>query len=261
MCDNTHRANSMCDNAMPAGVWASHDAKKRESGASRLRGRFLCLLNFALPATILCTMPPSRSKRLMMERTRAWILANPSATIAQTMKATGASQSSISDIRRELLASGVIPQPFAHTPRKKQEEYLNPPPEGVQTTEQLLAANKDALENLLAGTAPLTREERRQKLEALVRVGAADHIIRANEAIEKMDLRDGSKEEIGTQPPQTLEDAIDQVSDMVEALMAWGGEEAVKTALSRGMARFYEDQKLIAKTITAQPDLLGAQGG
>jgi hypothetical protein len=110
---------------------------------------------------------------------------------------------------------------------------------------------------VLEGTAPLSREQRLAKLYALVEHGAPDHVIRANNEIEKMLRQDKSGEEVGSPPPETLEDAIDQVSDMVEALMAWGGEEAVRTACVRGMERFAQDQKVVASlpTITVQPDL------
>lgn len=190
----------------------------------------------------MCYNPPAMAlpqwKKKKLERARVWVLANPRSSIAETMRATGVSQATISRIRKELIQAGLV-EKFPHTPPPQGSE-ANPVPSTISTQELMSNAEAEAvIENWI----PLEREERRRKLEALVRHGAADHVIRANEAIEKMDARDGSKEDIGPPAPQTLDDGIDQASDIVEALAAWGGEEAVKKAVTRGMERYFEDQK------------------
>ena len=205
---------------------------------------------------------PSRyAIRRRTEAARKWILDNPRATVGETMKATGISASTVNSIRRLLVANGIMP-PYPGTSRPRTSTPQTYEPAGAITTPELLSRQEARdIEAVLAGTAPLSRDERRKKLEALVRVGAPDHVIRANEAIEKMDQRDGMKEEIGPVPPSTLADGVDEVTDMIEALAMWGGEEAVQKAVTRGLERYYENQRLIVPPVTAQPDLLGAKGG
>lgn len=201
----------------------------------------------------------------MREKARAWILANPTATIGETMKNTGASQGVVSDLRRELVQAGLVP-PYlrgggkGRKPTMGLKDPVLTPENAPLTTEELMRQQREEFENrVIEGLEPLSREERKKKLEAIVRAGTAEQIIRANEAIEKMDQRDGVKEEIGSPAPETLEEAIDDVTDVVEALMAWGGEDAVRIAMTRGIERFYEAQTFITPTIVAQPDLLGGK--
>ena len=189
-------------------------------------------------------MPPSqRSKR--QDRIRSWVLANRLASIADTMKATGASQATVSRIRKELIQAGLV-EKFAHTPATMRDpDDTNAPPQvpGL-STDELLTQEAEAV---IEGLVPMDRDYRRRKLEALVAHGAADHVIRASKALEDMEQRDAIREDVGPTPPQSLEEGIDEATDIVEALADWGGEEAVKTAVVRGLARFKEEQKRRAK--------------
>lgn len=178
-------------------------------------------------------MPVPSFKKKQMVRARAWILEHPKASIAETMRATGLSQSSVSNIRRELIASGLQAE-RPHTP--------NPTPIAT-STEDLLKSEDPEVEGIIEGTIPMTREKRKAKLEALIEHGAPDHIIRANTALEQMERNDATKETVAPPAPETLDDAIVETADIIEALMAWGGEPAVKQAVNTGMSRFHEDQK------------------
>lgn len=184
-------------------------------------------------------MPPSKSSK-RQARIRAWILANRTASIADTMKATGASQATISRLRKELIQAGLV-EKFAHTPATSRDPLdLNAPETPGVSTDELLTQEAEAV---IAGTWEGTRDQRRQKLMALIQHGGPDHIIRANNEVEKMDQRDATREDVGPPSPQTLDEGIDEVTDMIEALAEWGGEEAVKKAVVRGLERYKEEQK------------------
>lgn len=87
----------------------------------------------------------------------------------------------------------------------------------------------------------MTREERQRRLEELFRTGSPDHAIRANNELEKMNRASQTTDEGGPPAPLHLEDAISDVADMIEALAAWGGEEAVRQATTTGLARFFDE--------------------
>lgn len=197
-------------------------------------------------------------KRIQLQRCRAWILANPKATIAETMRATECSQGTINRIRKELIGANLLER-FPHTPQSGPKSPLPLSEQreiaALSTDDLLKRAQQEAdeaeAEAVLDDATPMTREFRRKKLEALIKHGAADHIIRANEAVERMEKADGSRDEIGPPPPQTLDDAVEQTTDIVEALMAWGGEDAVRKAVTRGMERYLESLKIDAVAQTA----------
>lgn len=121
------------------------------------------------------------------------------------------------------------------------------------------APDPDA-EAVLTGTTRMTREERRKRLESLVRAGAPDHIIRASKELEAMEKAEVKEVEVGPPPPQTLADAVAEVADIVEALAAWGGEGAVKEAVTRGLKYFYaqaQEHKDVQPNV-ATPSVQGA---
>lgn len=198
----------------------------------------------------------SQRRIAFLERVKKWMLENPDASIAATMRATLATQGTVATIRAELIKDGLwSPRPHTNTrDRKTQDAEAGP----TQSTREILTADQKEIERLLDGSAPLPREVRRKKLEALIVHGQPDHIIRANESIERMERQDVAPEDIGPPSPQSLDEAIEQTSDVIEALAAWGGEDAVRKAVTQGLERHAEDQKLVQASVTVQPDLMGA---
>lgn len=190
-------------------------------------------------------MSRPRARKKDIERAKKWILAHPKATISETMIATMLSFGSVANLRKKLITEGLISK-FAHTPTKVQRDDLervvglDDPP--ISTPSPLNPdvpnTNGDVFDRL-----PITPAERRQILEQLMRSGHPDHVIRANNELQKMDraLAADKADDFGPPAPTTLEDAIVQVTDIIEALMAWGGEDAVRKATTDGMARFYSD--------------------
>lgn len=171
-----------------------------------------------------------------------WILNNPRATIAETMQHTGVSSGTVISLRKKLIEQGAL-LPFPHSKRKEK-------PEGAgivaASTAELLKAEKlldsKEVEAVLEGTLPhLSKETRRRKLEALVLGGEPDHVIRAEKALRDIEKGEGTQEEVGSPPPQTLDEGINEVSDMIEALAYWGGEKAVKQAVTEGLKRYYRE--------------------
>lgn len=119
------------------------------------------------------------------------------------------------------------------------------------------AGDDDVADRVLTGRIPLTREQRQQALEELVRSGVPDHVIRANAALEQMARGDTTNEDIGPPAPSDLPSAVKEVADMIEALAAWGGEAAVKEAVTTGLARFFGDTPSPQRpqpVLTEEPD-------
>lgn len=182
-------------------------------------------------------------KQRQMQRAREWMLKHPGASIADTMKATGISQSSVSDLRRNLKEAGLLGT-YPHTPSPtvavETSEAASAAPHVIQSPPPL--GSEEEVEAVITGTAQLTREQRRRKLDDLMKYGAPDHIIRANNAIEVMERQERAPDEIGPPPPQTLADGVRQIADMIEALAAWGGEGAVKEAVTMGLKHYYAQE-------------------
>lgn len=184
--------------------------------------------------------------------------------MSETVAACRVGIGTVQKVRKELIVLGLVP-PFPNTRQRflpGHDPTTDPPPVlkklKVTSTEELLGDDTE-IEDLLTGQAPLTREQRRAKLDLLFQHGGPDHMIRADKALRDMEKEEGSRNELGPIPPQTLEDGIMQVADMIEALQSWGGESAVKEAVTRGMENFLLAQQNLQPTITAQPNLTGPQ--
>jgi hypothetical protein len=190
-----------------------------------------------------------------MMKAREWILAHPDASIEKTSRACEISLAAVSKLRKELHEANVLP-PYPHSRQPAKEAEVDAA-QGITTDALLRPVHNGSnnrrsvvpegmgpdIEALLDGTANVDREYRVARLKQLIQVGGPDHIIRASQALEDMERRDGAKEEIGPLPPQTLQEAVADVADVVEALATWGGEPAVKEAVMLGMKRFNEAQK------------------
>lgn len=174
---------------------------------------------------------------------RKWIQDNPDASISQTMRATGLSAGSISKIRKELLTAG-LQKRRPHTPSTP----------AAQTTDQLLATPPPDAESVLAGVLPLTREQRYAKLHAIMSAGTPDQIIRANAEIEKMDRASQEEDALPTLlAPGTLDEAIGDAADVIEAVLEWGGEDAAKQVFTLAHTRWRQTQERLAKQAALQP--------
>jgi len=179
-------------------------------------------------------MPRPRATVDQVHRARKWILRHPDASITDTISKTKVSAGTIARLRRELIDDGLM-KPKPHTPglQKYKPSPTLPPDEP--------SPQGDEAEDILEGRLPMTREERRERLEKLVRTGGPDHVIRANNELEKMERSVQKVDDSGPPTPLTLEEAISDVADMIEALAAWGGEDAVRQATTTGLARFFEE--------------------
>lgn len=181
-------------------------------------------------------------KRRMTDKARRWMLAHPTASIAQTMKATGLSDSSISKIRREFREHGLAAA-RPHTPATQSTEELLNAGERPEPT----AAPPNA-EAILEGRVRMTRETRLVMLERIMRAGTPDQTIRANAEIERMERQsDEADEALSLLAPGTLEEAISDTADVVEALLDWGGEEAAEAAFKRAHTRWRQTTDRLEK--------------
>lgn len=184
------------------------------------------------------SIKPRATKR-QIKAARKWILEHPLASMRETLIATRVSAGTISNLRRDLIAEGHM-TPFSHTPGsgkvKPLTEFAAPP---AGDPDQPNDESED--ERVLTGDMPMTREERRARLEKLVRSDNPDHAIRANTAIEAMDRNTATADDYGPPAPLHLEDAELDVADMIEALAGWGGEESVRRAVELGLSRFLAD--------------------
>lgn len=184
-----------------------------------------------------------RATKKHLERAEKWIIDHPGATIPETMINTKTSQGAIQRIRRRLILQGILP-PHPRTTRPAVPLAVTLA--GDEVVKAYEAASQGdtpgSTDQIFTTLESIPREERRKILERILQTGLPSDVIRANEAIEKMDRAISVVIEEGPPAPLHLDDAISDITDMIEALAGWGGEEAVQKAVTAGLARFYADQ-------------------
>jgi len=161
---------------------------------------------------------------------KRFILANPTASPSDVVKATRTSLATVTRARRDLIAKGqILPAPTGRPPVPTE----GPTPEEDAAADEAIRKDIDAA--IAAGKAPLTRAERRQRLSAYadhpkVPTAAKIQALKELEATEPPD-----SEVLGPGAPLTKEDALERGGLIVEAIYDMYGPEAAKDAINRGL--------------------------
>ena len=160
---------------------------------------------------------------------KAFILANPGATIREIVRSTRTAERTVSRVRQELIRTGQIaPAPVGRPPSNV--------PEGEALDEEAIRRDIDA--KIAAGTARvLTREERRLRLSEFAnhpRVPTQARIA----ALKELEATEPPAEEqkLGPGAPLTRADRVQRAALVVEALVDIDGIEAFREMCARSLA-------------------------
>lgn len=162
---------------------------------------------------------------------RRFILANPYATINECVKATRTAQRTVSRVRKDLIAEGlVMPYHLGRPPGIPLPP--DPPPEGLLPANVEEQIRKD-LDAAVAKGRILTREERRIRLSAF-----AEHPLVPTQAkiaaLKELEATEPPQETLlGPGAPLTREERIERATLLCEALVDIDGQDALREVVQR----------------------------
>jgi len=158
---------------------------------------------------------------------KAFILANPGATLREVSKATRSSEKTVSNVRATLLRAGMIaPAPTGRPPVTEETD-----------AEEQIRRDIDAA--IASGTAKiLTRDERRQRLSQYADHPKVPHAAKIA-ALRELEATEPSEQEqkLGPGVPLTTEERVHRVALMIEALVDIDGKEALRDAITKAGAQ------------------------
>jgi len=166
---------------------------------------------------------------------RQYLLANPTASLAETVKATRASQRTVGRVRTELIHEGLIPVPHVGRPRSLRNTSPAAPLEQNVPGAAEEQIRKD-VEAAISGGKILTRDERRVMLSAFANHPLVPHASRIAALRELEALEPPQSQQLGPGEPLTRADRVQRAALVLAALEDIDGKDAVTEALAQARA-------------------------